>query len=795
MLSRWLLLPLLALACAAEHTDPETVDTDDELRVSLASPVRPSKNTGQAEAFLDQLHGSNGNPWGLAFRGDTAPSRLYVSDTVDARIYVYDVTKNLALDDQLRSRAFISTDTLHADFVKPRDLAYARIGRHPYLFAVTSNLRPNSTYRTNYLWRINLVTKAVTRKGLNPRAFGIRGREVMGLAYSKGELLISYDTNGFSSDVDKVRKGILKLRVASPSSRLDRWAHASATAHIPHAARLSRAGEDDPNGLAEGAVKPGSVKRCYGLAALPEHGYLWGTSMNKYIYLAESTHGRGVHSFSTGATHTRGLAYGRDLLWSVQKVDGTWGIRTIAVAMTNDAPIQSKRTVRHLRVQLDAEPRTRNQSLDGVVLDFMRPPSRFQRPRQHRDSESYEVRSDAPHTTKSKAYCPAGDCASRQKYFEVSLGGQASRTTSTHFELDFWTEQENLRVFPHRANALDLPNAGYLSDSYNVYRMSDVAAYGAFLTAVAGAMASEYPGPATLGNPYWTARDVLEFIWENYTYGNVANPLAFNPAANKLALATDSDADNNKMSCSSSAFAMAGALRALGVPARWVGTTRFRRSWDTDGDGFLDPGEEAKDETYHRWIEVWLGDNYGWQRFDPTPSSRGPFEASQWELMSRSIRQTSNTDLVMMVGNGQVSPFMHGNGNQLYNSMIHFDGAGGYQAWRDSQSFYRQAYWSNATQLEVGAPPATGYGPGSTVVPFSTSGRWDMDPNATVSLVARSMTTGVSTQVASGVAHASGAVAVDVCDVGNGTYQWVLRKDGDPLTGDRSAAFTVSGCP
>jgi len=800
--------------------------------------------TGSRLDFFTELHNDTESPWGLAYREISGPDRLYLSDKNAHWIDVYGIQKDIYLEEDYLSHkpeeSFSTTD-IDSAFVRPLDLAYADMQGVPTLFAISSeDWNEDGSYNTS-LWRVTLNdggTPTAESLDLNLPVFGIDGKAVYGLAFADGLLYVSYDTNGFKSDTDKVRRGVLKLRVLSESGKTDWWAVLQVghpmlvEGDVPHAAKPSR---EDETGQIE------SVSHCRGLAAFGAGNadYFVGTVSNKRLFISDARAGRGAIWFKTGANSSRGLAVGGDALWAVQQryVSGsgqTWGIQKIALDPEHNGPFQSGRAVRHLSIELTSAYVLPPVPLppfllpvDGLKHNFMRPPSMYQRESQHRDPETYDIRSTREFVQSSLNYSPAGDSDTLQKYFEVAFFGLASyEPVKTTFEFDFWTSNYGFRLYPHRANDNASPSPSYLSNSTTVYDLGDTDIFEDVYEQICDDMAAEYGSSALDSNPYWQTRNVLEFILENYTYDNVNNPYGYNPASNKLALVLDSDADNNQMTCSSSAFAMAGMLRYIGIPARWVGTTRMRYpdnatfdssgekdsddadgvwDWDLDADRFLGPGEEAEDTTFHRWIEVWLGDNYGWQRMDPTPEGDGPFELSQWELMTETSKTTGVGDLVMQVGNGKVSAFHHFDGNQRYNAVAKYDGPLGPVGWVEGLNTNRSSSWSNATLLAFTSIPSQ-YTAGTTTVSWDATGRWDMDPEATVTLQAKQLTcVGTGCTVASdpitvaGRVPASDEVApVNLCGLSAGTYRWELFKDNDRRTGTCSDEFTVSGpigCP
>jgi transglutaminase-like putative cysteine protease len=67
--------------------------------------------------------------------------------------------------------------------------------------------------------------------------------------------------------------------------------------------------------------------------------------------------------------------------------------------------------------------------------------------------------------------------------------------------------------------------------------------------------------------------------------------------------------------CEYFATSMAVLLRDLGIPARVVNGF-YSTEWNALSENFTVRQKDA-----HSWVEAWMGDNYGWMTFDPTPPS------------------------------------------------------------------------------------------------------------------------------------------------------------------------------
>jgi hypothetical protein len=181
-----------------------------------------------------------------------------------------------------------------------------------------------------------------------------------------------------------------------------------------------------------------------------------------------------------------------------------------------------------------------------------------------------------------------------------------------------------------------------------------------------------------------------------------------------------------------------------------------------------------------------MGPTYGWQRFDPTPSSDGPREHSQFELMGKCAAGVGTGDLVLTVGSGYHWAFYDPKDkNQRYNSVATYSTPGDWSTLDE-----RRILWTNACFLTVEASPSVINRVTSAQVRWSTSGRWDLDPGATVSVYAKAAD-GTSTKLASGRPWGLGVATVDLTGLDVASYRFLVRKDGDRLTGGEGTEFSL----
>lgn len=720
------------------------------------------------------LAAGNTAAWGLAFRGGPT-QRLYVADENDNEIYVYQRTATGLVE--LPSE-HVFTSALDADFTAPRGVAFEPFGGTPYLYVLTSHdgklaapPAPDRDYASR-LWRVDLDTNAVDWLDLDHPNFGIVGLPVHGLEVAGGFAYVSYDTTPLTAVEEPARKGILRLRVAVDAAS---WSRArrgfGAPRHLPHSGRVTNVTAADPDGVRS---------PCFGLAlhTVNEESFLWGTSYNKYLYVQEAEQGRGLfHIDSPGDQNIYGVAAGDGRIFVVDRISGADQIHELAPGITCNDAVAKNTTVRHLRLELESVRDTLTWS-DTVQHNFATPPATSYRPNQGRDYASFTTSTSRPALVTTIPYDPAGDTSARCYPIEVRYDGMFAAGLPVHsaFDCDVWTSFRRHFVYPHRCNTVGTGASGYTADDWDLYRLSDGAAYTTFVAAVQAAMAAEYGASASAtSNPYWIARNVLEYVMEHYDYGNT-NDLTvghrtYHPANFKVELPFDGVANNELMSCSTTTFAMSAVMRWHGLPTRWVATTRRRALADPDGNGFWDNGEQVLDDSYHRWCEVWLGSNYGWQRFDATPMDDGPREMSQFELSSGSACGVDERDLVLHVGSNVVTMFYKQEAEtQWYNGVARY---GAPTSWSTTRSTY--AVWTNPCSLAVLSATAVG---GTATVTWTTSGPWSLD------YYGRLVVTDASGNALSGeVLWSAGGLSFATSGLTAGSHALKLVKVDDPLTG------------
>ncbi|NQT17744.1 MAG: transglutaminase family protein, partial [Planctomycetes bacterium] len=426
-------------------------------------------------------------------------------------------------------------------------------------------------------------------------------------------------------------------------------------------------------------------------------------------------------------------------------------------------------------------------------------------------------------TIKSLTSDPAGDASVRQHMSCVEYPGAPGKACSSKYEIDLWTNACRKFVYPHRANRNTdaLKGTDYLDDDPDLFNLTDAKTYDAFFERVKTHVKKKYGAEADLTNPYWAARNALEYIQDNYYYPNRAKrkPAAVdydrkhydaNPGNLKIELSKRDYDKSQIIACSGTSVMLAGAMRYLGIPARWLGTGTQQKSdlWDTNDNGLLDENETAPCSNGHRYTQVWLGSHYGWICFDGTPSKPDlndydppPPLQPQWRFMNRAAAgHRTEKRIVFNVGSTLIRPLYRAfeydeelavdnncGGDQRYNLQGRFD----------KPELWKLASHDIAVKNTCFIEDVTLSGPSDqTRVTWRLKGDWDKDPRATVSayLVHVDSDTGEPEDIATianAIPYDSGAARVDLSEHRGKLCGITLRKDGDPETGGHSETFRI----
>jgi len=247
---------------------------------------------------------------------------------------------------------------------------------------------------------------------------------------------------------------------------------------------------------------------------------------------------------------------------------------------------------------------------------------------------------------------------------------------------------------------------------------------------------------------------------------------------------------------------LAGYMRYLGFPARWLGTGTEKgpAEWDANNNGLLDAAEKAPVSSGHRYSQVWLGSHYGWICFDATPT-RPPFDdfdpepplQPQWRFMNRAAAgHLKDKRVVFNVGSGLFRPLYR---EFEYDEKLAIDNnCGGDQRYNLQGRFDKPALWKLARQrifvenvcyipsVEVSGPR------GETLISWKLEGYWDKDPTAKLNVYLQKLEPESdkpekTSALAENIAPEAGNISVDLSRFEGGSYRILINKVGDSETG------------
>lgn len=321
-------------------------------------------------------------------------------------------------------------------------------------------------------------------------------------------------------------------------------------------------------------------------------------------------------------------------------------------------------------------------------------------------------------------------------------------------------------------------------------------------------------------NPYWAARNIVEYIQDNYYYPSrpKRKPAAVdyddghydaNPANKKIALSAKPYDKTQIIACSGTSVMVAGAMRHLGFPARWLGTSTQRgaEEFDTNANGLLDAGESAHCSNGHRYSQVWLGSHYGWICFDATPTKPDyedydppPPLQSQWRYMMRAASgHRAPKRLVLNIGSQHIRPLFR---EFEYDARLAIDNnCGGDQRYNLQGRFEKPELWKLARNQIVAknvcfVTDVTAKQEDDKLhVTWKLEGEWERIPGATLAVYLQQKTDGGRwhdvARPAKGVVADAGSATVDLSDRHGKQYRVILRREGDDETGGVSGAFDL----
>ncbi|MDH4272584.1 MAG: hypothetical protein OEW18_11490 [Candidatus Aminicenantes bacterium] len=657
------------------------------------------------------------------------------------------------------------------------------------------------------LWRYGLEDGSISVINLSLYPFRIGDREVLDVGYDDGKILVGFDASGYRDQNLRALRGIIRLE----------WnlAYDGKLEFIKH--------------LPDSGIEPSR-----GLAFMNFEGakYLWSTVGEKYIYCADAETGRGIFHFARPRSAAGeeaspvGLAFGQQALWVPEGASGPDRVLRVNVTKNLDAAAVGPRILRHLIMSISTEPEGAVAQAGKVYHYYSRPYAANQMPNQGTwpETETFKDSSEpATGQLKKPTYDPAGDVSSRQHMALVEYPDGPARSYSSQYEIDFWTNPYRKFVYPHRVNRDTqlLKGSDYLADDPVLFNLSDTKTYDAFFKKVREHIAAKYGVPADMDNPYWAARNIVEFIQDSYYYPSrpKRKPAAVdydrdhtdaNPGNLKIELSLKPYDKNQIIACSGTSVMVAGAMRYLGMEARWLGTgtENSPKEWDSNGNGLLEEGETAPCSNGHRYTQVWLGSHYGWICFDATPTRPDdddfdppPPLQTQWRYMNRTAAgHLKDKRIVFNVGSAVFMPLFRDfeydedlavdndcGGDQRYNLQGRFDKPELWELAKHRISVTNLCFIKN---VAVSGPPQ------ASRVSWACSGQWDRDPRATLSIVLQKADpkTKKTEDVAlllQGISYKTGQTQVDLSSYSGPSFRILIRKDGDPETGGHSEWFDL----
>ncbi len=689
--------------------------------------------------------------------------------------------------------------------LSPRGLAFAvEDGQEVLYFLDWGRVDNDDDPIQSRLWRYVLDTKDATFVNLTLFMHCMGDREPIDLTHDGGQIVVAFDSSSYLVPDLRVQRGLVRYRWNPKKKDLE------FVKHMP-----------------DGGTQPSR-----GIASMEMDGvpYLWATIGNEYVYCADGPTGRGLFYFqrpqSDEASSTcSGLCFGADSLWVSENLPGPDRVHEINVTKNLDGQYEGPRVLRHLRMTISSEPEGDTPNAGTVYHYYSRPYAYEQLQNQGvwPETESLVDLSNAPNASlKSFAYDPADDVASRQTMWVAEYADAPARSYSSQYDIDLWTNPYKRFVYPHRVD-LDrsaIAGSDYLADDPDLFNLSDRATYTAFIERVKAHIKKKYDVEADMANPYWAARNIVETIQDSYYYPHRAKrkPAAVdydrkhydaNPGNLKIELSDHPYDKNQIIACSGTSVMVAGAMRHLGFPARWLGTgtQRSPSTWDTNHNGLLDADETATSTNGHRYSQVWLGSHYGWICFDATPTKPAnndydppPPLQSQWRFMQRAASGHRHSNrMIFNVGSALFRPLYR---EFEYDARLAIDNnCGGDQRYNLQGRFEKPDLWKGAghrsyiTNLCYVTDVALSGPQNETEVTWQLDGCWDRTPEATLSLylqrVNGSGTARDVTILARGVPHDVRLVTVDLSGHRGKGYRIILRKDGDPETGGQSEVFDL----
>ncbi len=753
------------------------------------------------------LADKNRDVQGIAF-DDISPlaPRVFVLDR-SGIIFSYQLNQNLdnGTDElKLLDQYPLPSDTDKTKLMGPRGLSFVRENGQDIFYFL--NWEKSGGNVRSQLWRGNFTEQNFTSIDLTNYWYRIGQREVMDLATDQEKIYLCFDASGYIDHNVRVLRGIIQYQW-KPDSK-------EKLVFIKH---MPDTGEYLSQGLA--------------FMTLEEGRYLWGTAGYESIYLAEARTGRGIFYFDRPRTNDsnqkcRGMTFGRNSLWIPVSVSGADHIYRVNVTQNLDMAYEGPRILRHLTMKIQTEPESNIKNPGKVYHYYSRPYAYEQLFNQGVWPETEKIMdlTGAPNATiRKQTYDPGNDAASRQYLGLVEYADAPARNYSSQYEIDLWTNPYRKYVYPHRVdkNLTALAGSNYLADDAELYNLSDTKTYQSFTERVEKHIEDKYCVSADMNHPYWAVRNALEYILDHYYYPGPderipatvdydRNHFDANPGNLKLALSERPYDKTQITACSGTSVMLAGAMRHLQHPARWLGTgvEKDPSQWDVNHNGLLDKTESAPCSNGHRYTQVWLGSHYGWTCFDATPirpESKDydpvPPLQSQWRYMNRAARgHLLDKRIVFNVGSQLIRPLYREfeydaklaennncGGDQRYNLQGRYDMP---DLWKLPRHYITEQNLCFIDNIKLSGPQK------KTKVVWKNTGDWYRDPEAKLSLYLQQVSadndkTSTIGKLAEAIPYNAPEIFIDLSAFNGKRFRILISKDGDSETGGLSELFDL----
>jgi hypothetical protein len=793
--------------------------------ITLSNGKAYSQNhiIGEVERVYE-LSPEIGNIVGMAFQDDERGEYLHIFEGTSRKIHT------LKVDGSNRDLVYQNSTTLEGtEITNPRGLAYAKeVSGDVFYFLDYVVYLQNGVYKKKgLLYRYDLTGKDLTFVDLSNTAFNLEGSPVFALTKQGGNVFLSFDPSSLESYTERIRRGLAVLRV--DDGEYVTVVINSKSIKRPRAWQEALEGDPVITKQMPGPGKEisgGGVETSLSLAAMTIDGtdYLWGTVGNDYIYIMDSQTGRGLFYFNRPGSKAfpfDGLmTYGARNLWVAEKASpGIFIIHRINVLDNPQIPYTGPKTFREMRMQLTSTVNADFSAPRGSVYHtFCHPYASDATGNQGVVPNSIRVNDMTgvtDYTVEQLYLDPAGDSDTRQHYTLVSYltdRNPSVRQYRTELFIKFWTRECRYFVYPHLAFRDDGPEGTrYLEDDLLYGIKSDPGSYQSFINRVREAIAEEYNTTPDMDNPYWAAVNILEYVVENYhypvddagyyaTYDFNNHDYNSHPGNKKAAYSADSFYADNIIACSGTGTMTGGALRYIGIPSLWLGTS----SEVSLTEGFFRPeNNEAQVSNGHRYNKVWLGSLYKWQDIDATPRvpagnafNSKPKEMSQWELMQKAFFKVSPRRIIHNLQSEfwekLYVPFRNSCENSVntcgstrYNLLGSYEYPG-YFNLSNQVMRLRGIQFIENVNIEVDEL-------NNAAVTWQETGEWDLDSEARLMIIVEKQCLPAETcypgfkepiVVATDIPSSRKSATIALSQLTAGTYRMTVRKVADQLTGN-----------